>query len=160
MMAHIRSDHFLPDGQPRRSHFVESMFPHVDVLRPERYFAPPRPDPSADMSAEADVVEPLTGIAARQQRSDAVSSIWEVERLLHMFCTLLDYAAFPASCDADSLLYFAASAQGHLPQLRDVVRWCLPPWAAVSVSLSGKRIRVLSLSRAVTSSQVVGKGAA
>ena len=105
MMAHIRSEHFLPDGQPRRSHFVESMFPHVDVLRPERYFAPPRPDPSADMSAEADVVEPLTGIAARQlrQRSDAVSSIWEVERLLHMFCTLLDYAAFPAS------------AQGHLP---------------------------------------------
>ena len=104
MMAHIRREHFFPDGQPRRRHFVERRFPRVDVLRPERYFAPPRPDPSADMSAKADVVEPLTGIAARQQRSDAVSSIWEVERLLHMFCTLMDYVAFPASCDADSLL--------------------------------------------------------
>ena len=126
MMAHIRSEHFFPDGQPRRRHFVERMFQCVDVLRPERYLAPPRPDPSA----EADVVEPLTGIAARQlrQRSDGVSSIWEVERLLHMFRTLLDYAAFPAA---------GASARGHLPQLPDVVRWffaamgsreCKPVW--------------------------------
>ena len=146
MLIRIRSDHCLPDGQPRRPHFVEAMFPRIDVCRPARYFAPPCPDPEV----EVDVVDPLTAIAMRQLRQH--SSIWEVERLLQMFHALLDYAIFPTA---------RASAQGHLPQLPDVVRWCfLQPWAAVSVSLCGKHIRSLSLSRVVTSSQVVGKGAA
>ena len=76
-------------------------------------------------------MEPLTCIAWRQlrQRSDAVNSIWEVERFLHMLHALLDYADFPA----------LASSQGHchLPRVPDVVRWffaamgsrqCKPVW--------------------------------
>ena len=113
MAAHIKREHLFPDGRPRRRHFVEAMFRRDDVLRPERYFTPPRSDPVA----EADVVEPLTCIAIRQVRqgSDAVNSIWEVERFLNMFHTLLDYADFPTAL---------ASAQGHLPRVPDVVRWC------------------------------------
>ena len=126
MAAHIKREHLFPDGRPRRRHFVEAMFRRDDVLRPERYFTPPRSDPVA----EADVVEPLTCIAIRQVRqgSDAVNSIWEVERFLNMFHTLLDYADFPTAL---------ASAQGHLPRVPDVVRWfftamgsreCKPVW--------------------------------
>ena len=62
MVAHFRDEHGLPDGRFRRHHFTEAMFlRRVDVLVPERYFTPPCPDPGA----EADVVEPLTCIAAR-----------------------------------------------------------------------------------------------
>ena len=116
MVAHFRDEHGLPDGRFRRRHFTEAMFlRRVDVLVPERYFSPPCPDPGA----EADVVEPLTCIAWRQlrQRSDAVNSIWEVERFLHMLHALLDYADFPTA---------SASSQGHdghLPRVPDVVRW-------------------------------------
>ena len=130
MVAHFRDEHGLPDGRFRRRHFTEAMFlRRVDVLVPERYFSPPCPDPGA----EADVVEPLTCIAWRQlrQRSDAVNSIWEVERFLHMLHALLDYADFPTA---------SASSQGHdghLPRVPDVVRWffaamgsrqCKPVW--------------------------------
>ena len=112
MIAHIKREHLFPDGRPRRRHFVEAMFRRDHVTRPERYFTSPRSVPVA----EADVVEPLTCIAMRQVRqgSDAVNSIWEVERFLHLFQTLLDYADFPTAL---------ASAQGHLPCVPDVVRW-------------------------------------
>ena len=112
MIAHIKREHLFPDGRPRRRHFVEAMFRRDHVTRPERYFTSPRSVPVA----EADVVEPSTCIAMRQVRqgSDAVNSIWEVERFLHLFQTLLDYADFPP---------VHASAQGHLPGVPDVVRW-------------------------------------
>ena len=130
MVAHIRGEHWLPDGRPRRRHFTEAMLlRRVDVFVPERYFTPPCPDPGA----EADVVEPLTCIAWRQlrQRSDAVNSIWEVERFLHMLHALLDYADFPTA------LAPSQGHDGHLPRVPDVVRWffaamgsrqCKPVW--------------------------------
>ena len=74
----------------------------------------------------------MTSIAWRQLRqcSDVVNSIWEVERLLHMFHALLDYADFPTALAP-------AQDDGHLPRVPDVNRWffaavgsrqCKPVW--------------------------------
>ena len=78
-------------------------------------------------------MEPLTCIAWRElrQRSAAVNSIWEVERLLVMLHALLDYADFPTA------LAPSQGHDGHLPRVPDVVRWffaamgsrqCKPVW--------------------------------
>ena len=117
---------------------------------PERYFTPPCPD----RGAEADVVEPLTCIAWRQlrQRSDAVNSIWEVERFLHMLHALLDYADFPTA--------LAPAQDNGPPGCQMSSGGFSQPWAAVSASQSGRHIRSISSSRVATSLQGIGKGAA
>ena len=142
----------LPDRKLRRRHFTKEMFLHpVYVLVPERYFTLPCPDPGA----EADVVEPLTCIAWRQLRqcSGVFNSIWEVERLLHVFHALLDYADFPTALAP-------AQDDGHLPRVTYVIRWFSQLWAAVSASQSGRHIGSISISRVATSFQGIGEGAA
>ena len=74
-----------------------------------------------DLDPEADVVDPFTCIA--WWHSDAVNFVWEPERWLHMFHLLLDL---------------------YLARVPDVVRWFSQPWAAVSASQSGNRVRSVS----------------
>ena len=74
-----------------------------------------------DLDPEADVVDPLTCIG--WWGSDAVNRIWEPERWLHMLHLLLDL---------------------YLARVPDVVRWFSQPWAAVSASQSGNRVRSVS----------------
>ena len=89
-----------------------------------------------DLDPEADVVDPFTCIA--WWHSDAVNFVWEPERWLHMFHLLLDL---------------------YLARVPDVVRWFSQPWAAVSASQSGNRVRSISSSRVARSLRGIGKGA-